>query len=131
MATSKTDLRGKKRNFYLDKITKFLDSEGEEILMIKTNQFCFPVVDDEGNELFIKVVVSIPNGSKDPETGAIIPFDGYAEAIGYETEKKQKEEKEAEKAKKKAEKIKRDKLERQRRKEQQANKEKYREGKGA
>ena len=107
MATSKTALREKVRNFYLDKITKFLDGEGEEILMIKTNQFCFPVVDDEGNELFIK------------------------EAIGYETEKKQKEEKKAEKAKKKAEKMERDKLERQRKKEQQANKEKYREGKGA
>lgn len=130
MATSKTTLREKVRNFYLDKITKFLDGEGEEILMIKTNQFCFPVVDDEGNELFIKVVVSVPNGSKD-KNGATIPFDGYGEAIGYETEKKQKEEKKAEKAKKKAEKIERDKLERQRRKEQQANKEKYREGKGA
>ena len=124
MATSKTALREKVRNFYLDKITKFLDGEGEEILMIKTNQFCFPVVDDEGNELFIKVVVSVPNGSKDKNGG-------YGEAIGYETEKKQKEEKKAEKAKKKAEKMERDKLERQRKKEQQANKEKYREGKGA
>ena len=89
MATSKTALREKVRNLYLDKITKFLDGEGEEILVIKTNQFCFPVVDDEGNELFIKVVVSVPNGSKD-KNGVTIPFDGYGEAIGYETEKKQR-----------------------------------------
>ena len=129
MATSKTALREKVRNLYLEKITKFLETEGEEILLIKTNQFCFPVVDDDGNELFIKVVVSVPNGSKD-SNGVTIPFDGYGEAIGYETEKKQKEEKKAAAAKKKAEKIERDKLERQRKKEQQANKEKYREGKG-
>lgn len=129
MAISKTALREKIRNKYLTKITDFLTAEGEEILMIKSNQFCFPVVDENGNEEYIKIVVSVPTGSKDKSSGATIPFDGYGEALGYEVEQKQKKEKAEAAAKKKAEKIKRDKIAREKKAEQQANKEKYQEKK--
>lgn len=131
MADSKNKLREEKRQEYFDLIANFLDKEkGEEVLLIKSNQLCLPVVDKAGNELFIKVVVSIPNGSKDPETGAMIPFDGYEEALGYEVELKNKKQKREEQKKKKQQKIERDKKIREADEKREGNKEEYRKKKG-
>lgn len=65
------------RGQYVDQLMSYFHDLGEEILQIKSNEFCFPILDELGNEQFLKVVVSIPNGSKGE------PFDGYSEAEGY------------------------------------------------
>lgn len=91
------------RNYYLTAIAKCLADTGEQILPIASNAFCFPCVTDTGDEAFIKVVVSIPKGSKDD------PFDGFAEAENWEFTKAEKAEKAKAREAKKARKIERDK----------------------
>lgn len=132
---NKNKLREETRQEYFGLIFNFLkdnglEGDGEEVLLIGSNQLCFPIVDKAGNELFIKVVVSIPNGSKDPETGAIIPFDGYEEALGYEVELKNKKQKQEEQKKKKQQKIERDEKIREANEKREGNKEEYRKKKG-
>lgn len=106
MAMSKKSKESLKQKYY-DLITKFLSEQGEDVLQIKSNEFCFPICDEEGNEEYIKIVVSIPTGKRNPDK-TVEPFDGYMEAEGYRIEQKQKKAKAEEIAKKKAEKIRKD-----------------------
>lgn len=122
MAISKKVLKEQIKAKYFDLITKFLAENGEEILVTKANTFCFPVVDSEGNEEFVKVVISIPTGTRNPDK-TVTPFDAYLEAEGYRVELKVKEEKAKEKAKKKAEKIRKDEAYRKKKAEQQQKRE--------
>ena len=49
----------------------------DDVMLIESNQFCFPIVGDNGSELYAKVTVSIPTGSKGE------PFNGYELAQDY------------------------------------------------
>jgi hypothetical protein len=66
----------KSRENYLTQLMIFLEKQNEEVLRIATNSFCFPVTED-GAELFVRVKVEIPKGSKNE------PFDGYELAEEY------------------------------------------------
>lgn len=90
------------RNFYLDLITKALAAYGEQVLDIASNAICFPCVKEDGDEAFIKVVVSIPKGAKDE------PFDGFAQAEDWKFRKAEKAEKAKAREAEKARKIERD-----------------------
>lgn len=90
------------RNFYLAAIAQALTAQGEQVLDIASNAICFPCVIEDGDEAFIKVVVSIPKGTKDE------PFDGFAQAEDWEFRKAEKAEKAKAKAAEKARKIERD-----------------------
>lgn len=90
------------RNFYLEAITKALTANGEQVLPIASNAICFPCVIEDGDEAFVKVVVSIPKGSKDE------PFDGFAEAEDYEFRKAERAKTKAKTAAEKQRKIARD-----------------------
>ena len=81
------------------RIAELLTAEGEEVLKTKGAQLVFPAVDAEGNDLFVRVTVEVPKGSRDGT-----PYDGYAEAEAYKAEQAEKAEKKAEVARKKAEK---------------------------
>lgn len=104
MANSRKVLREQKKTEYMQKTMEFFSNCGEEVLQIKSNEFCFPIVDSEGNEDFVKITVAIPIGSRQDNE----PFDGYGMAEEYRLNLKKKKEKAEEMAKKKAEKIKRD-----------------------
>lgn len=121
MAMSKKSKETLKQKYY-DLITKFLSEQGEDVLQIKSNEFCFPICDEEGNEEYIKIVVSIPTGKRNPDK-TVEPFDGYMEAEGYRIEQKAKKEKAEATAKKKAEKIRRDTAYREKKAEQKAKRE--------
>lgn len=69
---------------------------------IASNQIAIPAVID-GEELWVRVTVSIPKGSRDG-----IPFDGYLEAGHYEDDMARKAEKAEAQAAAKAKKIARD-----------------------
>lgn len=94
------------RNEYLNFVSKALADNGEEVLEIASNAFCFPVVDKEGNDLFVRIKVEIPTGSKDE------PFDGYALQEDYKIHLAEKAEKAKANAEKKARKIEKDKKQR-------------------
>lgn len=90
------------RNFYLSKISEMLANDGEQVLSIASNAICFPCVTETGDEAFVRVVVSIPTGSKDE------PYDGFALAEDWAFRVAEKAENAKAQAEKKAKKIERD-----------------------
>ena len=91
------------RNSYLEKLTDFLRSNGEEVLITGTNEFALPCVDAEGNDEFIVVTVKVPTGSRDGDA-----YDGYSMAEDFSMKMAEKKAKAEEAAAKKAAKIERD-----------------------
>lgn len=83
------------RNVYLEKIIDFFRKNEEDILQTGSNECVFPVLDSEGNEKWIQVVVKVPTGGRDGEG-----FDGYGMAESYQLKLKEKAEKKAEAEKK-------------------------------
>jgi hypothetical protein len=49
----------------------------EDVMLTESNQFCFPLVGVNGTELYGRVTISIPTGSKGE------PFNGYELAKDY------------------------------------------------
>lgn len=88
--------RDNARAMYVDQLMEYFYNQGEDILQTKSNEFAFPIVDELGNEQFLRVTVSVPTGTKDD------PYDGYAMAQEYQMKladaKAKAEKKEAEKA---------------------------------
>lgn len=119
MAISRKTLREKIKQNYTAQLIDFFCKNDEDVLQIKSNEICFPVLDEEGNEDFVKITIAVPTGSRDDNE----PFDGYGKAQEYEMKQKEKKEKAEKTAKKKAEKIKRDE-EYRRKKAEQKKKEK-------
>lgn len=99
----RTELKARQREKYLKMIIELLDSKDEEILRVDSGTIAFPIVDEEGNEDFITVKVSIPSGSRDGEA-----YDGYSLAEEYAMKQKLNAEKAAEMQRKKEAKIVRD-----------------------
>lgn len=61
----------------------------------KFGTVCFPVLDEEYNEKFIEVSISVPRGMRNGK-GSYVPFDGYAAAEEYAETMRIKEEERAE-----------------------------------
>lgn len=104
MATSKKVLHEGIKARYMEKVTTFfVDTLGEQVLRTGSNKIAIPVLDDEGNEEFLEIVLKVPLGERNGD-----PYDGYGEAESYTLKLKQKAEKAEAAAKKKAEKIAKD-----------------------
>ena len=89
----------KVRAQYVEKIFQFMESLGEDVGMIESNSFNFPVVLD-GEEGFVEVVVKVP---KDRGDDNYMKRDTYADKV---RERKERAEKAAAKKKTVAEKEK-------------------------
>lgn len=113
MALTETKLRGNLRSKVVAELIEIMTEKGEEVLQTKTNQFCFPCLDENGGEWFARVTVEIPTGSRDDNE----PFDGYAENEAFRIKTENDKKKAEEKAKAKAEKIKKDEEMRRKKKE--------------
>ena len=96
MAKSIKSMRDAKRNEYMKIVKEMLENFGEEVLITKSNTMAFPILLEDGTEDFLRIVLSVPTGTKDD------PYDAYGEAESYQMHLKEKAEKEA-KAKKDAE----------------------------
>lgn len=120
MAVSRKSLRENIKKKYVSQLIAFLNSKDEDVLQIKSNEICFPVLDEQGNEEFVKITIAVPTGSRDDNE----PFDGYGKAEEYQMKLKAKAEKAEAAAKKKAEKIKRDEEFRRKKAEQKKKQEK-------
>ena len=105
MAVSRKTEREIIRNSFLEKVSQFLQDNGEEVLKVKSNEIALPVVGCEDNEDFLVITFKVPTGANKGQE----PYDGYSEAESYELKLKEKAEKEKIKAEKKAKKIERDK----------------------
>ena len=98
MSISPKKERDMARESVISKALELFASAYDDVMLIESNQFCFPLVGVNGTELYGRVTISIPTGTKGE------PFNGYELAQDYvfrceEAEAKAKE-REAEKAKK-------------------------------
>lgn len=75
---SKHKLASIKRNEVIEMLAELLADCGEEVLRENGNAIVFPSTDSEGNELFVKIVVSVPRGDRSGEA-----YDGYDAAAAY------------------------------------------------
>lgn len=103
MSMTNAQLEAKLRNDFLDVVRESLEKYFEtDVLPVSASEVAIPAVDEEGNEKFVLVKVSIPRGTRDGN-GGYDPYDGYAVAEAYKMESEEKAQKKAEaEAKKKA-----------------------------
>lgn len=78
MAKSVKTMKTEKKNEYLEKITKFLLDNEEDVVRTGSGEIAFPIVLENGDECFITLKVSIPTGTRDGED-----YNGYAVADSY------------------------------------------------
>lgn len=76
----------KVRAQYVEKIFQYLESLGEDVGMIESNSFNFPVVLD-GEEGFVEVVVKVP---KDRGDDNYLKRDTYADKVRDRKERAEK-----------------------------------------
>lgn len=86
---TKTQLDNALRTRYISVIKESLEQLDEEILVTASNELTIPCLDDEQNERFVTIKITIPKGSKDEL------YDGYAVAESYELHRKEVAEKKA------------------------------------
>lgn len=65
------------RESVISKALELFSTEYEDVMLIESNQFCFPLVGVNGTELYARLTVSIPTGAKGE------PFNGYELAQDY------------------------------------------------
>lgn len=104
MAT-KASLENKLRNDFIKRVVKMVNDEMDtDALVVGSSELAIPCLDEENNEKFIKIIISIPRGERDGH-GGYIPYDGYSEAEAYANAKVSKAQAKAvEKAMKEADK---------------------------
>lgn len=110
MAKKDIELKSELIGLWLDKImstvkTEYGENADEDVLQVASGSFALPVLDEEQNERWVKVTISIPSGERGGDG-----YDGYEEHEEYmfkvesarlkAEEKKKKEEKRKAKQKK-------------------------------
>lgn len=106
---SKASLETALRNKYLGLISELvMNQEETDVLPVSASEIAIPCLDDEGNEKFVLIKVSIPRGTRNG-SGGYDPYDGYAAADDYHAELESKlQERAVKKAMKAAEKGKKE-----------------------
>ena len=119
MAKSQKALNDEIKAKYFDKIWNFLEELGEDIIKVKSNEIAFPIVDSEGGEKSVVIVIKVPTGANKGTE----PYDPYAMGEEYELKERAKKENAEKLAKAKAEKIAKDIARREKEKEIRAKRE--------
>lgn len=119
MAKSQKALNDEIKALYFEKFWNFLAEMGEDVIRVKSNEIAFPVVDSEGSEKSVVIVIKVPTGANKGTE----PYDPYAMGEEYVLKEKAKREKAEKAAKAKAEKIAKDKARREKEKELKAKRE--------
>lgn len=80
---TKAQLETKLRNTFLNFVTEQVQTSFEtDVLSVSASELAIPCLDDEGNEKFVLIKVSIPRGTRNGQ-GGYDPYDGYAAAEDY------------------------------------------------
>ena len=102
---TKAQLETNLRNTYLSFISNAISQEMKiDALAVSASEITIPCTDDEGNEKFVLIKVSIPRGTRNGE-GGYDPYDGYSAAEDYAFECEEKARKKADTEAKKQKKI--------------------------
>ena len=98
-AQLETALRNKFLSFISDTISQEMETD---VLVVSASELAIPCLDEENNEKFVLIKVSIPRGTRNG-AGGYDPYDGYAVAEDYALDLEEKAaKKEAAEAKKQA-----------------------------
>ena len=95
------------RTQFVRTLSDFFADKGEDVGMIASNTFNFPVVAEDGEEGWVEIVVKVPKGTKDEE------YDGYGRRQSYALDLQEKAEKKAKAEEAKAKEIAKDKARRE------------------
>ena len=99
---NKAEMETKARNGYLDFISaKLTEQYDADVLRVSASEIAIPYVDEEGNEKWALVKVSIPRGTRNGN-GGYDGYDGYAAADDYKFDLEEKAAKKAKAEEKKA-----------------------------
>lgn len=79
-------LADKVRAMYTEKVFNFFANDGEDVGMIASNSFNFPIVVD-GEECFVEIVVKVP---KDGGDDNFLKRDTYADKVRERAERAEK-----------------------------------------
>ena len=105
---TKAQLETKLRNYFLDLIREMISDKVEtDALPVSASELAIPCLDEEGNEKWTLIKVSIPRGTRNG-AGGYDPYDGYAVAEDYALDCEEKAQKKADAEAKKQAKIARD-----------------------
>lgn len=105
---TKAQLETALRNTYLSFIANAIAQEMEtDALPVSASELAIPCLDEEGNEKFVLIKVSIPRGTRNGQ-GGYDPYDGYAVAEDYALDCEEKAQKKADAEAKKQAKIAKD-----------------------
>lgn len=105
---NKAQLETALRNKFLTFISETICQEMEtDVLKASASEISVPCLDEEGNEKWVLIKVSIPRGTRNG-AGGYDPYDGYAVAEDYALDCEEKAQKKADAEAKKQAKIARD-----------------------
>ncbi len=105
---TKAQLETSLRNRFLDMVKEMMENAEEtDALRVSASELAIPCLDDEGNEKWVLVKISIPRGTRNGE-GGYEPYDGYAVAEDYAIDCEEKAQKKADAEAKKQAKIAKD-----------------------
>lgn len=105
---TKAQLETALRNTYLNLIREMISNKVEtDALPVSASELAIPCLDEEGNEKWVLIKVSIPRGTRNGE-GGYDPYDGYAVAEDYALDCEEKAQKKADAEAKKQAKIAKD-----------------------
>lgn len=105
---TKAQLETAIRNRFLSFIAQTISQEMEiDALPVSASELAIPCLDDEGNEKWALIKVSIPRGTRNG-AGGYDPYDGYAVAEDYALDCEEKAQKKADAEAKKQKKIEHD-----------------------
>ena len=104
---TKAQLETAIRNRFLSFISETISQEMEiDVLPVSASELAVPCLDDEGNEKWALIKVSIPRGTRNG--AGYDPYDGYAVAEDYRIDCEEKAQKKADAEAKKQAKIAKD-----------------------
>ena len=102
---TKAQLETKLRNTFLTFVTEQIQTAFDtDVLAVSASELAIPTLDEEGNEKFVLIKVSIPRGTRNGQ-GGYDPYDGYAVAEDYAQDCVEKAQKKADAEAKKQKKI--------------------------
>ena len=105
---TKAQLENALRNTYLSLIAQTISKEMEtDALPVSASELAIPCLDEEGNEKFVLIKISVPRGTRNG-AGGYDPYDGYTANEDYLDDLKKKANKKAAAEAKKQAKIARD-----------------------
>ena len=105
---TKAQLETKLRNSFLNFVTEQIQTAFDtDVLAVSASELAIPTLDEEGNEKFVLIKVSIPRGTRNGQ-GGYDPYDGYTVAEDYAQDCVEKAQKKADVEAKKQAKIAKD-----------------------